>query len=542
MKHQILDLVATGATQDWSYTGPSAWESCLRGSGDATYIVDNVINHVCQLVVQQGSVPQYGFVSSIRLHYRAQYTATLLGPNVIEPSLIHNGNTITGALWSPSNHNWTDVYYDKFWAYDPMTPTRFVAADLADLTLSFRIGFSPADGDMRISEAWLDVEFCDAVEYYDSTTMATTPDAVPGYLAWNTAGAQAQAFILGGLYFEDISPVDYRTYWRDLALYQYPTATEVTMDVRLIDAGVTPASVCVARLAQVDDGSRSVWLTVVQSGGAWYLGLVSGSVNVDDITAYITTSLLTAAEIADMNYIALQIDRNEDPGSPGQVVVEFNHAVRLIADYRDFAATTTQQIGFGTGDATHVSMADASVFLNFFAWRHYQVAGPRFVGWEQDCGGTNAVVPNSTDYAICKIQPAPGPYLGMQVGQSNYCCELVVQDPAELCSVYQIHKLPGTAQLWDVHTEYRMTAPGVGAVMLIQRLSDFQYWDELNTVWSVPEVTIPAMPFFATRCALTFAAEFDIGALLTDTVIIKIRAAGAVAGSVVVYKVRLIEA
>lgn len=215
MKYQILDLVADGATQDWSYTGAaSAWEACLRGSGDASYISSAILNDVCQFVVAVGTVPSPGFVSGITLHYRIISTVETRIPKVL-PTILHNGVSLVCSEYGADTTRSDEV--QKLSGYNDGSPHRFSAADVADLVVQFEVSTAPGSGEFQLSEAWLVVEFCDTREYYDPVGTAATPDAITGYLVWNTVGGEAQSISASDLlYFEDTSNVDLRSYWRSL--------------------------------------------------------------------------------------------------------------------------------------------------------------------------------------------------------------------------------------------------------------------------------------------------------------------------------------
>lgn len=547
MKHQIVDLVASGATQQWSFIGePSAWESCIRGSGDTSYIHDDVLAHVAQLTVAQGTVPTFGFVSGLVVCFRYRVTNVAGGPT-IGVSLIHNALTESGYTYTPADTTWQDIRLKLVGHVPGGIPTRFVSADVADLTIAFDVTVAPGPGEeIQVSEAWLDVEFCDVPEFYDPVTTGVTPDAMAGYLAWNTDGAEAQAILLAGiLYFEDTSNVDFRRYWRGLEQYRYPTDTEITLDFWCLGfGGVAPDATCVLRLAKVEDGARSIWLTLVQDRTGlgvfqWHLGLTGGGLDVNDVTTYIASHQLTTAETGALNYVKLNICRDEDPGMPGIVSVEMNHEPILTAHYRDFPVTAAQSMGFGTGDPGDAGAFGQAAFLNFWAWRHYQAAGPKFAAWEQDVGTTNTVVQNSTDYAVAHFVPVPGPYLGMQVGQSNYCCELAVVDPAALCSVYQLWRFPDAVTAYNLFLDYRVTVFGQAAEVLVQRTSDFYYWDQAIQNWVAGQIST-TLPAAMTRQYGHATMTNILSGVDPDGLLIRIRCiGGAPAHSVMVYKVLL---
>ena len=547
MKRQILDLVASGA--QWNFTGAATpWQACLRGSGDTSYIYDSVLGNISQVITTPGTTQAFGFVSGIVVCFRYRVTSAAGGPT-LGVALLHNGISEGGYTYTPADTAWHDERL-KLVGYSPGgIPTRFALADVADLEIDFSVDIAPAPGEeIQISETWLDVEYCDVPEFYDPVMTVSTPDALAGYRQWNTDGGEAQVMLfMNMLYFEDNSAVDFRRYWRGLTQYRYPTATDITLDFAALNFGVvTPDNTCVLRLAKVDDGARSVWLTLVQDRNMlgvfrWYLGLTGEGADANDVGAYIATRLLTTAEINGINYLELLIDRNEDPGAPGIVEVLLNHESILTAHYRDFPATTAQALGFGTGDPGDAGTSGQAALLNFWSWRHYQAAGPKFAAWEQDVGTTNTVVQNSTDYAIAKPVAVPGPYLGQQVGQSNYCCELAVADPTNLCSVYQLWKFPDAVTHYNLFIDYRVTVFGQIAEVLVQNIRDLAYWDNPFGGWSTAE-TSTSLPASMTRqygyAAMTniFTGQPD------DGLLIRIRCiGGAPAHSVMVYKVLLKE-
>jgi hypothetical protein len=472
----------------------------------------------------------------------------IVGGPTVGVSLIHNGLTESGYTYIPGDTTWQNIRLKLVGHVPGGIPTRFATADVADLTVAFDVTVAPGPGEeIQVSEAWLDIEFCDVPEYYDPVTTGLTPDGLAGYLTWNTDGAEAQAILLAGvLYFEDTSAVDFRRYWRSLEQYRYPTDTEITLDFFGFGFGaVAPDATCVIRLAKVEDGARSIWLTLVQDRVLgvfqWHLGLTGGGLDINDVTTYLAAHQLTDDEINALNYVKLDICRNEDPGMPGIVSVELNHEPVLTAFYRDFPITAAQSMGFGTGDPGDAGAFGQATFLNFWAWRHYQAAGPKFTAWEQDIGTTNTVVQNSTDYAIVKPMAVPGPYLGQQVGQSNYCCELAVADPTALCSVYQLWRFPDAVTAYDLFLDYRVTVFGQTAEVLVQRVSDFQYWDEATQAWVVGQIS-RTLPAAMTRQYRYATMTNILSGVVGDNLLIRVRCiGGSPAHSVMVYKVLLKE-
>jgi len=219
VKHGFIDLLANGATQDWGVEGGiAAWQACLRGSGDDTYIYDGTTGHISTFDCQAAQGQQEGFVSGLVLRVRARTTSMPFGPWGIQLdcSVDFGAGPVLAISFHPTDTNWTDLQYR--WSWDGAA--RLTTAGLAALQahLLVQAGFPGGLEHFQISEMWLEVEYCDTLEYYDPITFAQIPSTMaPFYLYWSALGTAAAAIdgATGMLLLTDASAVDYRRFYRD---------------------------------------------------------------------------------------------------------------------------------------------------------------------------------------------------------------------------------------------------------------------------------------------------------------------------------------
>jgi hypothetical protein len=164
------------------------------------------------------------------------------------------------------------------------------------------------------------------------------------------------------------------------------------------------------------------------------------------------------------------------------------------------------------------------------------------ISWIPDTDAANAVVANATDGFIVKKQTmTSGPYLGIEYGQSNYCCELQVNDPTKLCSVKQYYTVPGAGLLYYLKMEYRHTVFGAESEVLLFRTSDMWSWDDSIPAWSPVQAPI-TMPNSMVRTSDTYIISNDADTVAGDTLLLVIRnKAGSPATSIMLYFVNLVE-
>lgn len=121
----------------------------------------------------------------------------------------------------------------------------------------------------------------------------------------------------------------------------------------------------------------------------------------------------------------------------------------------------------------------------------------------------------------------------------------LVQDRTFL-GVYQWHLgLTGAGldamAAYDLFVDYRVTVFGQIAEVLVQRTSDFQYWDQGGGAWAVGEIS-SALPAAMTRQYAHATMTNILSGVAGDSLLVRVRCVGgAPAHSVMIYKVLLKE-
>lgn len=528
LRHYI-DTSANGANQDWQVNfGPTAYEAVLRGSGDTSYLSSSTGADVSDFVCGSGPAPPLGFVAAVIVRLRARTTDTTGGPQ-IKLDLLRSGAPVgAGVTFTYTNTNWQDQ--ELRYVADPATAARFLSSGLGALGARVTTATAPTTGALRVSALWLEVEWVRSPEAYDPQT-TSTPDALLGDMAWSTTGTQTASAATGELVIQDTSAADWREYTRSILEYGSDYITEVAARLRV--STTAPGTAFIFRIARLLDGAYDIDLCAFQEGTTPYIGLISGSADRSDPTAYLATYQL---DVTTTHHYRLVVDRFGDPGGSLNVQVLVDYADMPVMEvlYTKFSTTATTELRFGSGDAALLSGLSTAT-VDFFEWWHYDRTGDwRY--WYTIATGTNDVLINTADPFIVKPITITPP--GIQTGQSERCCALVVSDLLEECSVRTYFPVPSGAGTYDLTVDYRIDTFSENAKVSVQRTSDHYYWNDGGSVWqaAATDVTLPYAP---TRTRTTFMT--GITTATPDQLIIKFRndVGAALPHTVYLYKTDL---
>lgn len=512
MPSQTLDTTANGPDADWTVVGTSGWEAVQRGSGDATIIHANNVGDTSTFVCGDGWAPPVGFISAVVLHVRARATDSGGAP-VLDLLVLQDGVNQVAYTWNVADTLWHD--FEIRVREDWVSAARFAAADLDNLGVGVEITTATAAGHFEVSEAWLEVETVEKAERYDPY-FAALPDAVPGPLLWFTAGTQAAALTADNfLSITDASAVDYRNYYRSVLSYDenYNSEIETRLSFTSLPGAGTYA---VYYLAVLEDMYRSVHLMLFIAGGVQYIGLTDSSRDHNNPAAYLATYALSFAGGVS-RHLRLRINRDPEPSALGQVdvFVDYGDTPVMSVPYIDFSGFAGQVILFGSGDMT-TPLAQSTALVDFVAWDHWRRT-ELFPGWRTTTVRTNQILPNAIDTEIVTLRTIP--IAGITAGQSNQCCQLIINDPGYACFVEQFWTVMDAAHQYDLVVDYKVDTVGKQLAVTVQRTSDYYYWNTGLSAWQAALITA-TLPTWATRLRTTVMQ--DIQTATPDVLLVRI--------------------
>jgi hypothetical protein len=539
VKQYLADLAQDGFTQDWTLVGGTqAWQTCLRGSGDASYIYSGTFGQQCWITPWPAPGVQEGFVTGISFHCRVRTTAAA-GGGQLDLYLMGAGLTSTFSF-IPTDDSWVDLHHrfhrDATWP----AGMRFSADFVNNLNVIAMVGagFAPPDR-FEISEMWLVVEYCDTLEYYDPVTFPNIPSAMTQlYLLWSPSGTEAAVIDPGSglLSIEDNSAADWRLFYRTYGAVSlsHDMESEICQRVALTEVAGTLDGCCY-RIA-LDDGTHSCWLAVVRSAGQYYLGLTSQDRDIDDLGDYFVVVPYHALD-GTSDHLQLSIAR-WNASSLVQVYLNYADVPVLQHRYQQFSPTVTKALSFGTGDATHPGN-QITALVDFVSWRHWQTQGARFADWRAEFSEVNRVDVDGADpYLVRPVAlPAPYPAGSTTPQQSPYCCSIQVSDNTEWSSIKQPWWLPTGYSTCDITIQYRMDTLGTTGEFLVQRTDDHLYWNQAFSNWVTLHTAVP-LPCSLLRTTLTVAT--GVTPTVARGIIVWVRSAlGSVPGQIKLYHVHL---
>jgi len=525
-----LDTTANGANQDWSVLySTNAYEAVNRESADTTYIQSATLNHRSDFTCGNGPHPELGFVSAITVHYRLKTTDTSGAP-VVAVDILRAGTPLAIG-WSvapTAAAGWIDGEYRL--GTDPATSARFIPGSLDDMGVMVQVTTAPTTGYVQVSRAWLEVEWTLSPEFYDPVYHAVVPDSVTGAMTWNKTGTQSAALAAGQLVLTDASASDWISYNRTILQYGANYLTEVSTRFSLSG----PSTGFNYRAAYVDDASNLVELCCfTDSGGDPYIGLITGGLDHDDPDDYLDTYAIDWT--VDHHY-RLIVDREVDPGDSFNVRVYVDYEATPVMEVNYFkfdGSAGSAELGFGTGSAA-LKVGQIKAYVDFFDWWHYRKSGSNWRYWYAAEVGNNTVSVNSSDTMIVKPVTITPP--GIVTGQSQYCCELAVQDLTDECSVRTYFDVPSSAGTYNITLVYRIATFGEKANLQVQRTSDHYYWNEGLSTWQAAS-SVASISYSGTRTTATLMT--NITTPTPDKLIITVRnsTAASAAHWIYLYKV-----
>ncbi len=524
---------SVGATADWALVGTAdPVAAILRGSGDTTYIASNVPAQISVYDCGDGYHPHLGIVAAVTLHYRYRTTDTAGAP-ALDLLFTQGALTTTVGTLNPATTNWTSG--ELRLRFDPTSGVRFTRADLPDLGLGVEVNTAPAAGRFEVSELWLEVEHIVSPEFYDPAG-AALPDAVAGqYMRWVLGGTQPSALAGNYLQLNDGSAVDHVAYRRFVP--EVNTRFFSVVDTRLFFQSYPGAGTqFFYGISGYDDATRSIRLAAFVDGGVSYIGLISEGRDFDDPSAYLAAAPFDFSGTVD-HHFRLWVERESGPLVYGKVRVYADYAETplLEASYVDFDATLNSTLWFGTGTPAYQSgTVDARV--DYISWWTSRHDGEAFADWFDSEAGTNRVRIETADPFI--VRPMPIPPTDVVTGQSEYCCRLEVADTTKMVGTRQYWGVLNGAAQYDLSFDYRMDLLGTTAVIAVQRISDYFYWDDIGKAWqsAAASVTLPNSMLRTRAAAMT-----DIQTAVPDRLMFRILNAPGAPGahSIYLYKVDL---
>lgn len=562
--NHYLDVTADGSTVDWAVMyADSSWEAVTRSSADTAFIQSATLNQETYVTCGDGGAPQQGVVSAVTVHYRIRTTDSVGSPEATvyltrSGAILGTGKVIAvdpapSGGWDPTEGGgglpgggaveveelgtgWADGEFRI--NIDTDARSRFPASGLGDLGCAVKVSTAPTEGYMQVARLWIEIEWARSSASYDPGTfaIATTPDAIVGELTWNTTGTQTASVPISKEYLEiqDSSNSDWRAYDRTFPEFTDRYVTEIA--TRFTITSITDTTdAFVYRAAQIDDATAMVDVCCFyDSNGDKRIGFITGSADRNDQAAYIDSAIL---DWTDDHHYRLIVDRDTDMDLSNHVklFVDYSETATLEGFYEEFDGTGGSGVlAFGTGDATYPE-SQLDVEIIFIDWYSYAKAAT-WRHWDPLAEGDNVVTANQDDEFIQRPVFVTPP--GIWTSGSDRCCQLQVQDLTKECSVGTFFTPPSATDTYDLAVDYRVDTLATDAKLVVQRASDFYYWNNGGSAWqaAASDVTLAYSPG-RTRLAAMSAITTTLG----EQLILKVRndTGAAAAHNVFVYKVGL---
>lgn len=501
----FLDVAANGSAQDWAFTGPTTidtYEGVARGSGDAAFIASNTVGHESLFDCGDGPYPSLGIVAAVTVHYRARVTDLTGGP-VLDIRINRGASVSTAASITPTTTGW--ISGSARLRFDWVSGNRFLAADLADLGCGVRVSTASASGRFEVSELWLEVEHIVSPQFYDPKR-GDLPDAVPSLaMQWTKTGTQSAAFVDDYLQLSDASTSDWISY--GLGRAEVNERFWSIVDTRLwLNSYPTTGTKHFLDVAAYNDGVRSVRLAAFVDSGQTRIGLIGDNLNHDDPGAYLDSAPFDFSGSRD-HHFRLIISRDAGPAVFGrvEVFVDYAESPLFSATYGTFPSVVGGEIRFGTGAASR-DTGEVDARIDYVSWWTAKRRGETFPFWYDTEGATNRVLADLVDDSIVRlVRVPPTPVIA---GQSDSCCRLLIDDITKGCGVSQYWAVEDGVATYDITLDYRMDTLLQDGLLLVNRLSDFYYWDETGGAWS-PTPSFVVVPNVMTRTRTTFMTNIQ---------------------------------
>jgi len=538
----IMSPTAPGIDDEWNFTGAStSWEAVAKDTDDTSYISTTTVGQKSNFFCGDGQAPIIGRIMAVTLHYRVRQTSAGVGSvdftisQGVTPRLAGNV-PLSGTTWTEG-----EIRVREDWT----TTTRFTGTDVTDLGVGVEAMGIPPVADIQVSKLWLAIEYIDFLMFYDPYS-GLTPDAVTGPRGMGTIGAEP-ASITGSNYLQvlNTTPADFRMYYYfDLSTkamrQDYITETEIRCTLSNPE---TLANELMMVYPGAVESTGSIRFQSVRILGVEYLGLIEYPfADPFDPSEYIALEPFSA--LGRDLHLRLKIDRDSNPSTYGKVEVFEDYSEEPIISkwFEQFATTPKTWLTIGAfGPAIYgASQNETTMELDYSGWKHYKKRGETFRSWTGWAFGNNRVHANGGDPEIVKPITITPP--GVVAGQSQYACELRVEDLDLPCSITNNSVTPDVAPIsYKVDVIYKMDIAATEGELTVQRLSDLYYWDETGSSW-IPTLTTVTMPNQLTRTTLAAMTGINVTSP-DDRFLVSVHRKTAIGPSykIFVYKVHLVE-
>jgi len=502
MPQQVIPPSSNGTTVQWDLFGAGTeWEAVLRDSSDSSFIQTATFGALSEFNCGAGYQPVSGRIMAVTLHYRMRAINAGSGA-VVDVQITRSGAPYTAGTVPLPTSNWVEgkIRLREDW----LTSQRFTIDGVADLGIAVEVATAPTSGAVQVSQLWLAVEYVEGPYIYDPYS-GLEPDGITGPLGWVKGGA-APTSITGDNYLrvDNYSP-NFLVYGKPLPTAQFAPRyiTEVETGIRISNVNPTDQ---ILGIAVLDEVPRPVQLVALQVGGVQYLALTNNFVVSSDLSQW--------PAVAAFNYedeelqLHLKIDRDDLSGALGRVDVYVNYAETplLSCSYYDFPEGSPLgglAMGFGNPDV------NCRYEFDYFAYHWYLKRGDTFSGWKDSEFGGNEITADSSDADIVKPVEINPP--GVLAGQSAYACFLDVQDTTEDCETTQTYLVPSAApQTYKIDLDYKQdTTTGFVVDVVVQRLPDLYYWDDVGKAWD-PSYQSVSAPVSTTRSRASMVTGLSV--------------------------------
>lgn len=538
MPRIIIPTSAPGTVDNWGVSNaPSSWEAVLYNSDDSSYIFSEAVAEVSDFHCGAGGAPTTGRIMGVTLHYRVR--AVVPGTNQVDFIITQNAVQHTvGATVNIAGLSWQEgsIRVREDWT----SSVRFTLADVGALGAGVSTVAVAAGGRIEVSQLWLEVEYIVGPKIFDPYD-GVLPDAVVGPLSWITSGTQP-ASITGNNYLriDDTSVVDHRAYLRTLTDTSSTRADYVTeAEIRVTLTNPSAASdVLIGVLLNWIDNVKNIRFVLTKLGGVFHIGAIAYAL--DPLVPGNYESLAPLDYIGKDMHFRIRIDRDQNPSTYGQVEVFVDYADTplLQSNYWNFlvAFAPVVNVIFGTDNSSELRMD-----FDYFSWRTFKKDGDTFRNWINWDFGTNSIDVDGTDPDIVRKVLVTPP--GLEAGQSRYACVLEVNDPPNVCAVYQVEGLADPSPTtYKIDVDYKMDIAAVEGELIVQRSSDLWYWDETGGAWasSFRSTTLANQ---LSRARVAVMTGIELTSVTDDVLLVKINRKTNVlpAYKILIYKVGLYE-
>jgi len=520
----ISDPVQTGSSSQWTtVSANTAYEAVASTSDDTTYITSATAGNISNFVCHPIAVPIPDFIAGFYVHLRMRAAAT--GTVQVTYGLYRGGSAIVTDTATVTNRIWKDF---KLWVrYDPSTSSRFKPSGLGDIGVSVRDDTgSPG---IHVSKLYLETVWMPSEYRYDSLEMNVTPDAVSGDLQWTSSGSSSATITSDILTISDTGTSQYRNYNINVPNVGDDYVREAVGRLK-IETSMSSTSF-ISTLLEIGTNAHTVKLCAFLDSGDKYIGLIDSSGDRNNPSDYIVKYQHDWSD-----YFIYHLIVDADPNNfVNGVSVAIDGNIVIESDYSKYTDTSaSSNLLFGTGDSSLTSN-ECTLFVDYIGWYIYRKRNKVFRGWRNIHTSTNNIEANSTDPDIVKLFNLSVPQI--TVGQSDYCCKLVLNDVSGLSYIETIfNPIDSTPLNLDIDYKGELSAGTVEVT--IQRTSDMYYWNNSTSAWQAAKASATSSGI-STRTRVNLMS--GIITTLPDYYIIRVAVTGGFIAysNIYVYKVWL---